>query len=330
MQQCYSGGFIYRLQGNTSVILTSVGPNSIAVSVDDVDPDGDYPNVDPYEKDFIPPSTFHSHGEFAYHVLNAARLKTVFYLNPCNAADTNSDGLASMQEIWDWEDLKDPLYPQFSNNGGIAQYIILNTPPSIPQNLDIIPLVDYVILDWDRNPEWDCAGYRIYRCLVIYGQPPTHFSLLAEINDPDITEYNDYEFNPMIGEDIAAYKVSAVDLAGQEGELSDYVWTYGTFVQGSYESISSVSIPYDAVMLESYPNPFNSSTNIKYYLHEPGRISLKIYNVNGKEIMTLAEGWCSAGFHDITWDAGDLPSGIYFVSLQVNGECKTQKLLLTK
>ena len=87
----------------------------------------------------------------------------------------------------------------------------------------------------------------------------------------------------------------------------------------------------DDIWLESaFPNPFNSQTAITFNLNQTSRVKLAIYDIQGREIALLQEGFCPAGNHTVTWNAGNTPSGIYFARLQTNGLDKVEKLILVK
>jgi len=83
----------------------------------------------------------------------------------------------------------------------------------------------------------------------------------------------------------------------------------------------------------NYPNPFNSSTVIKFYIPKSTSISLKIYNYLGQEIKTLFEGFKNSGTYQLTWDGANsvgetVSNGIYFVKLKNDTETKTIKIML--
>jgi hypothetical protein len=78
------------------------------------------------------------------------------------------------------------------------------------------------------------------------------------------------------------------------------------------------------------PNPFNSSTKLQFYMPQNGLVKAMIYNVKGEEIARLADGWYVSGTYNLYWDAGEMPSGIYFCSLITEKERVTTKLLLVK
>lgn len=80
----------------------------------------------------------------------------------------------------------------------------------------------------------------------------------------------------------------------------------------------------------NYPNPFNPSTNISFYLLKDGHVSLKIYNTLGQEVANLVNELMESGIHSVTFNAENLNSGIYIYSLQVNGYISTKKMTLIK
>ncbi len=82
--------------------------------------------------------------------------------------------------------------------------------------------------------------------------------------------------------------------------------------------------------LSSYPNPFNPSTTIQYRLSNDGPVTLKVYDVLGREVISLVDEVKSAGTYTVTWDASRMPSGIYFTRLEMAGKALVKKLMLVK
>jgi len=89
-------------------------------------------------------------------------------------------------------------------------------------------------------------------------------------------------------------------------------------------------LPQEYALLNCYPNPFNPTTIIEYYLPQNDLISIQIYNINGHLQQTLFNGPNSTGNHYITWNAEDYSSGIYFISLQGKNFNLKRKALLLK
>ena len=92
----------------------------------------------------------------------------------------------------------------------------------------------------------------------------------------------------------------------------------------------TISSPCEFSFADASPNPFNPETQLTFTLPEAGEASLMIYDVNGRLIAVIADGWHSAGSHSITFNAPDLASGVYFATVKTAGFIKTQKLLLLK
>ena len=89
----------------------------------------------------------------------------------------------------------------------------------------------------------------------------------------------------------------------------------------------------DQVGLESYPNPFNPQTQIKFYLPGPGQINLSLFDINGRSIQTLAEGHFVQGAHSFEWNPAQnqhISSGVYLVMLQTGNSILSKKILYLK
>ncbi len=89
-------------------------------------------------------------------------------------------------------------------------------------------------------------------------------------------------------------------------------------------------IPGTISLLQNYPNPFNPGTVISYDLASSGRVTLKVFDSLGREIVNSNEGLKKAGSYSYRFDGTGLPSGIYLYQLQVNGEVRSGKMLLIK
>ncbi len=95
-------------------------------------------------------------------------------------------------------------------------------------------------------------------------------------------------------------------------------------------SSSGVARPTTPLLLCNYPNPFNASTIIQYQLPTQQDITLDIYNLNGQRVTTLFEGSQMAGLYTTHWEAGALPSGLYFCHLEGETIHGTRKILLSR
>ena len=144
--------------------------------------------------------------------------------------------------------------------------------------------------------------------------------------DTTFVEYNSGNSYPVtVSNDIATLNVNLV-------RQEPYLFILNPFVSVKERESRPVSI----ALFQNYPNPFISSTSIRYSVAKSGQVKLKIYNVAGQLVKTLVNGEQKAGTYKIEWDGKDtngklLPSGIYFVELKVDDKfTKTKKLLLLR
>lgn len=91
-----------------------------------------------------------------------------------------------------------------------------------------------------------------------------------------------------------------------------------------------IGTPKNYSLSQNFPNPFNPSTSISYEIPTSNFVSLKIYDMMGKEVANLVSGNQEAGFYTVKFDASKLSSGIYFYKLQANDFTATKKLMLLK
>ncbi|MCB0720901.1 MAG: T9SS type A sorting domain-containing protein [Ignavibacteriae bacterium] len=90
------------------------------------------------------------------------------------------------------------------------------------------------------------------------------------------------------------------------------------------------SVPEKYSLQQNYPNPFNPSTTISFDIPLNGFVTLKVYDILGKEVKTLVNKSLTAGSYDFSFDASELNSGIYFYTLRTGDFAETKKMLLIK
>lgn len=81
---------------------------------------------------------------------------------------------------------------------------------------------------------------------------------------------------------------------------------------------------------QNYPNPFNPSTRISYSVSKPGELSIIVYDASGKEVEKLVDGYRAAGMYEVTFDAANIASGIYYYKIAASGFNETKKMILLK
>jgi hypothetical protein len=130
---------------------------------------------------------------------------------------------------------------------------------------------------------------------------------------------------------------TAFSTCGVEGLLDGtyQVWEYVNAVLEGFEAagVTPIEEPVEVtgyLLNQNYPNPFNPNTEIRYQLPVHGTVTLTIYNTMGQQVATLVNGQQPPGAYRVTWNAADLPSGIYFYRLGVNDFQDIRRMILLK
>jgi len=132
-------------------------------------------------------------------------------------------------------------------------------------------------------------------------------------------------------------KQSTGDLLSLDGDINKWS-SNGVFIINSLAEIEPA--PEEYHLNSVYPNPFNPITTISFGLAEDTEISIKVYNIQGSVVETLANQYMEAGYHSVVWDADQHSSGIYFVKMLTspstggitgkNENVSIQKMMLIK
>lgn len=119
---------------------------------------------------------------------------------------------------------------------------------------------------------------------------------------------------------------------------SIYMDSEGTVISADYSIPNNLilandrgnGVPSQISVGQNFPNPFSQSTTIPVTMRQAGTMSLTIYDLLGREVTRLVNETRPAGSYDVTWEAGDLPNGIYVCKLSVGGESLTRMLTLIR
>ena len=125
------------------------------------------------------------------------------------------------------------------------------------------------------------------------------------------------------------YKDENVDVPGNYKYRLKQIDTDGKF---AYSPIAETEVfgADNYSLYENYPNPFNPTTTIEYYVPVDTKVTLKILDILGREVTTLVNEEVTAGKHKVIFDASSLSSGIYIYQLRTNDKIITRKMMLLK
>jgi Secretion system C-terminal sorting domain len=172
---------------------------------------------------------------------------------------------------------------------------------------------------WDESGATDFKEYVVEKSIN-----GTTFSPCTTYTSRTVTSYTDaseFQYSPGNTKTYVWYRVYQSDL---QDNTSDYTAKKGFTVNGPQNSINQLIVSTDIklaefVLTENYPNPFNPETKISFGLPEQSTVSLKVYNIQGQEVATLAEGVKQDGYYTASFDGSELSSGVYIYRFAARG-----------
>jgi hypothetical protein len=125
-----------------------------------------------------------------------------------------------------------------------------------------------------------------------------------------------------------------VEIVGTNRNASDAGQAMVYVIEATGEATATeadvLGIPEGYVLSQNYPNPFNPSTNVVFEVPENANVEVSVFDVTGTLVQTLASGTFAAGQHEVTFTAGDLPSGVYIIRMQTPFGTMARKAMLLK
>ena len=243
------------------------------------------------------------------------------------------------------------------SNGLSLDSILVLTPPSRPMGINIsytncVKNLMNPVITWKHNLEPDMLSpnypgykrYQIERATSTFPNVPGNYELLADSyfstsSDPTYTDntvlvdcsgqLNENKLN-------IRYRVKAIDKDQWASVPSDFDYVRGKYIQdpggtGDGDNFSlNKNIPKNYSLFQNYPNPFNPVTNIKYDLPNDVLVSIKIYDVLGREVKTLVNEFKNAGSYIVSFDGSEFASGIYFYKIVAGNFVNIKRMVLIK
>ena len=130
------------------------------------------------------------------------------------------------------------------------------------------------------------------------------------------------------GADLGTAPSTSSGFVPTSGQWGTFAGRFGTLV--GVEPVGGSLTPTKFELMQNYPNPFNPATMIKYQIAENSYVTLKVYDLLGKEIATLVNGSIKAGQYELQFNASSLTSGIYFYKLAAGNFTDTKKMIIIK
>lgn len=191
-----------------------------------------------------------------------------------------------------------------------------------------------VQLQWSEHPNSAVNQYQIWRRVKHNGitGPDTQIGTVGR----GVCSFTDYQYvyTSSYSDDLLWYDVRAY--YSTAGTYADAEWN-AVFGRIDYMKDNNSNLATEIsnelptkFEFSNYPNPFNPTTTISYQLPEKSFVTIKVFDILGKEVATLVNENKSAGYYTINFDGSKLTSGVYIYTLLANGIVQTKKMLLTK
>ena len=134
--------------------------------------------------------------------------------------------------------------------------------------------------------------------------------------------------NVAVGAGAPTFIIVGVTDDDSSAVLIDEVWYNETPTGMGISDDAPIASSYE--LGQNYPNPFNPTTHIRFNIPETAGAKLTVFNIMGEAVANLVDGVVSAGGHTVSWNAANMPTGVYFYRLESGNFSQTRKLLLVK
>lgn len=191
--------------------------------------------------------------------------------------------------------------------------------------------ISNLMIHWTEHPNPYVTKYQIWRQVKNKGGSVGSPDLIGTVNRGTTSFVDEcYALTSSYTDDMLYYDVRAY--YSIEGTYAAYyfVSVYGKQYILPKQEMGNTELGIAFNSIDNFPNPFNPSTTITYQIVNPGFVSIKVYDVIGKEIAELVKSEQSAGRYSVAFNAENLSSGIYFYRIISNDYTETKKMLLTK
>lgn len=312
---------LYSLDSTNWVQITSdATSNAFALSSSAYFTDGDATTeiLTPTRSNFLPGKIFDTTSSFSFTLNYNSATQFEYSIAPTSNVQTTTRYIFSLG----YSDNINGPFTAFGNN-----YPTLLTDSAVPVELvsfEAAVVDNNVILNWNTATEVNNYGFDIQRNASL-NQETGNNNLWETIgfvkghgnsNSPKV--YSFIDNNPPSGK--VEYRLKQID--------TDGIFEYSDVVAVKLENIKEYKL------VQNYPNPFNPTTTIKYSLpagrEEFHNVSLKVFDILGREVATLVNERKGPGIYEIEFDASELPSGAYIYTIRSGNFVQSKKMILMK
>ena len=205
-------------------------------------------------------------------------------------------------------------------------YSVDNIPPTPPPGLRMESATE---LAWDGVPDEDLLHYAAYGSEIAnFDEDATLIGYTGDL-EMDVSAHTHYY-----------YHVTAIDLGGNESDASSVANTYAGVLPGESgpdgdSGRCGTDLPVVFALKQNRPNPFAASTTIRFDLPEASRITLEVFDIEGRVIATIADEEWEAGRHSVSWGAQDASGepagpGVYFLRMKAGEFTAVRKMMVLR
>jgi hypothetical protein len=227
---------------------------------------------------------------------------------------TNSQPMSVSISDFNNDSKQDFISANYSGTASVLLNTVIFLLPVELSSFDVSVEGQNVILQWNTITEENNSGFEVQRSSAGRG-----WTKIGFINGRGTTNIlQNYWFaDNKLSSDTYRYRLKQIDFNGN-------------FKYYDLQSEVVVGIPNKFILNQNYPNPFNPNTVISYQLPSAGFISLKIYDITGREVKQLVNEIQQAGYYTVNFNAAGLSSGMYFYKLSAGNFNEVKKMVVIK
>ena len=274
-------------------------------------------------------------GEFVPDTL----VNNEFVINDVGLDADNLDDVADARHNW-WGDesgpgggIEDPETGTIADGDGDVIEGSVRFDPWLGEGTELDAPFFAVQIDSTNSPVQEMEELIVDVTVTNEGDGTASQEIILQNFDGDVVDSKNVVLDDTHNTETVTLVWSTDDGDAGEGEiavLSDDDSDKKSVLIDDVTSVPQDDRPVAYEMSQNYPNPFNPSTTIRFALPESARVQLIVYDMLGRKVESLVDGYTEAGYHDVVFDAGHLSSGVYIYQIRAGDFVETKRLMLIK